>query len=681
VASQVTAGGSLTAEAGKAGAGDLVVAGSTLASGGAMSLKAADELVIASVQDTSSSSYSSSNKGTWSSKTLDKTASSSTVVKSELKSGDDMGLESSDGGVTIKASKLESGGSVRLESASGEIALLTDTSSTFSQEKKSGSNVVWQSTRDKGAYDQVVEHTEITATGAIQVIAAQGIRVEYRDTGNVDDSITQLSKQPGLAWMEQLRGDPRVNWQAVAEAHQNWDYKSEGLTGAGAALLSLAVAVATYGVGSGLESLVTEALTESLGAAWATGASMAGSAAQAGFASLCSQAAVGLVNNKGDVLATLQGLASDQGMRALASAMLTASLITGANAGLAKIDGLKDAVKAGDWAGKAVQDTLVTGTVQAGVGTALYGGDLGQNLLDGLRGAAVDSLGADLATRIGDAAKTNKIDNVSRMIAHAALGGAMAAADGGDAASGALGAVVGEVAAQAFLEEKLKKGISEKDLPALEERGVNLAKLAAGMAAAVAGADVDTAAHTADNAARNNALDTIWDGLCILYDSGKIAYGLYKDDKGMVREGFIDLAGDTAAFFIPMVPAGMTRLARAGKAAEAADKATDAIKATERADNVVNAERLRKQLAGEEAGSLLFTAEGKLTKEALGRATELKGIKLGNPNIPAGYTKYTIPIERTPTGKGEIHFYGKPGPNGVEPWYGLDYKVKLTPKK
>lgn len=82
------------------------------------------------------------------------------------------------------------------------------------------------------------------------------------------------------------------------------------------------------------------------------------------------------------------------------------------------------------------------------------------------------------------------------------------------------------------------------------------------MAAAVAGADVDTAAGTADNAARNNALDTVWDGLCILYDSGKIAYGLYKDDKGMVREGFIDLASDSAAFFIPMVPAGMTKLAK-----------------------------------------------------------------------------------------------------------------------
>lgn len=316
--------------------------------------------------------------------------------------------------------------------------------------------------------------------------------------------------------------------------------------------------------------------------------------------------------------------------------MLTASLTSGLTTKLAEYEGINEAVKAGGLAGKVTQDAVIGGTVQAGVGTALYGGNLGQNLLDGLRGAAVDSLGADLATRIGNAAKTNKIDNVSRMIAHAALGGAMAAADGGDAASGALGAVVGEVAAQAFLVEKLKKGITEEDLPALKERGVNLAKLAAGMAAAVAGADVDTAAGTADNAARNNALDTIWDGLCILYDSGKIAYGLYKDDKGMVREGFIDLAGDTAAFFIPMVPAGLSRVARsadkAAEAAKAAEKVGDAAKV---ADEVKSLDKLSDaiKIAEETAGAPLPTAITGYTRHGINQAISRNGVGVSNSAI------------------------------------------------
>lgn len=243
------------------------------------------------------------------------------------------------------------------------------------------------------------------------------------------------------------------------------------------------------------------------------------------------------------------------------------------------------------------------------------------------------------------------------------------------------------LAAQAFLAEKLKTGISKDDIPALEERGVNLAKLAAGMAAAVAGADVDTAARTGDNAARNNALDTVWDGLCILYDSGKIAYGLYKDDKGMVREGFIDLAADTAAFFIPMVPAGMTKLARGGittveaaEAIRAADKATDAIKATGRADNVVNGERLRKQLLFEEASSK-FSAEGKLTKEALESAKEIMvSSKLRNPTNPEGCIKFETTTSRSPSGDFKVHFYARKGPGDklIDPLHGLDYKAKLN---
>jgi len=179
---------------------------------------------------------------------------------------------------------------------------------------------------------------------------------------------------------------------------------------------------------------------------------------------------------------------------------------------------------------------------------------------------------------IGAAYKDKDINSVVHKIAHAALGGALAAANGQDAASGALGAVVGEVTAEAFLANKLKTGISKADMPALEELGINYGKLAAGLVAALSGADVGTASMTADNAVRNNWAESAWDLLFVFWDLGKIQYGRYIDDKGMVQEGFIDLAVDSAALLIPMVPAGMTRLARAGKAAEAADKTTDAIK-------------------------------------------------------------------------------------------------------
>jgi hypothetical protein len=134
----------------------------------------------------------------------------------------------------------------------------------------------------------------------------------------------------------------------------------------------------------------------------------------------------------------------------------------------------------------------------------------------------------------------------------------------------------------------LRDGITLEDVNDLQRRGVNLARLAAGLSAFVAGQDVNVAADAGINAAQNNALDTIWDALSILYDSGKIGYGLYKGDDGLVREGFVDLTADSAALLVPMVPAGLTKLKRATAAvnntvdaARAGDKVVDGVDATQ----------------------------------------------------------------------------------------------------
>jgi hypothetical protein len=225
-----------------------------------------------------------------------------------------------------------------------------------------------------------------------------------------------------------------------------------------------------------------------------------------------------------------------QAMRALASAMLTASLTTGAM-DLAGLKDLSQATNAREYIERVAQESVIKGGVQAGVGTTLYGGDLGQNLLNGLRDSAVDTLGADLATQIGEAARNNKLDDVSRMIAHAALGGAMAAADGKDAASGALGAVVGEITADALgreLKEKLNNGsMTAKDVESWIGRGVDISKLAAGIAAAAAGLDVNTAAQTGGNAAQNNSLKSLLTAIyVVIIGKGNLIDGLASIGRG-----------------------------------------------------------------------------------------------------------------------------------------------------
>ena len=65
-------------------------------------------------------------------------------------------------------------------------------------------------------------------------------------------TVTSLSSQPGMAWMGQLQNDPsvkdKINWTAVTQAHDSWDYKQQGLTKEGAAIVTLVVAYFTAGI-------------------------------------------------------------------------------------------------------------------------------------------------------------------------------------------------------------------------------------------------------------------------------------------------------------------------------------------------------------------------------------------------------------------------------------------------
>jgi RHS repeat-associated protein len=58
-------------------------------------------------------------------------------------------------------------------------------------------------------------------------------------------------------------------------------------------------------------------------------------------------------------------------------------------------------------------------------------------------------------------------------------------------------------------------------------------------------------------------LDTIFDAASLVYDIGKISVGYATGNPQLVSDGLVDLASDTAALFIPYVPAGSTKVARA----------------------------------------------------------------------------------------------------------------------
>jgi filamentous hemagglutinin len=293
----------------------------------------------------------------------------------------------------------------------------------------------------------------------------------------------------------------------------------------------VAVALTVTGVGSAFATSLTGINSA---AATAAGTTLTAtqvavhSAVAAGFNSLVSQASVQLVANQGDVGAVLKAMATEDTVRSLATVMLTAGLTqgllnaAGVSSNPALLSEAESMAETMDILSTALQRTAIQAGVSAGVNTAINGGDLGQNLTNSLRTAAVTTLGAQVAGEIGLAYREGDLNYVSHKIAHAALGAAMGEALSGDAAAGAIGAMVGEMTAEAIVKtflhhqlanpEGLKNLTDEEarqlgaDMDRLKATGVDLSKLSAGLAAALAGKDIDTAATTGGNAAEHNAL-------------------------------------------------------------------------------------------------------------------------------------------------------------------------------
>jgi filamentous hemagglutinin len=178
-----------------------------------------------------------------------------------------------------------------------------------------------------------------------------------------------------------------VTWQAVQEAHQSWNYSSQGLSGPAAAVIAIAVAIATQGAGAAL-----------LGAAGGLGGAVGGAMANAAFTALVSQASISMINNRGNIGKVLQELGSVETAKNLAITMAAAGAF----------------YQVGTWTEGHFND----GTV------------LDQN---GRPLTAVERADQYLGT----------VNHAANIVDHAVVGGAVSMANGGDFASGALSAGFG----------------------------------------------------------------------------------------------------------------------------------------------------------------------------------------------------------------------------------------------
>ena len=227
-------------------------------------------------------------------------------------------LVSNSGGDTLlQGTQVSAGGGYAFNAGVGEKAradariILEGVKTTVQQSRTSKSDaVVWQTLTNSGSNTETLALPSFAGGGTFS--APGGISVQIPE-GNFKNQIQTLSQQPGMGYLNDLAARKDVNWQAVKLANDQWNYSQSGLTPAGAALIGLAVAMATGGTGASLIG---------------TTGTVSTAAANAAFTSLAAQASITLINNKGDVGKTLKELGNSHTVKNMIIAAGVAGVTT-----------------------------------------------------------------------------------------------------------------------------------------------------------------------------------------------------------------------------------------------------------------------------------------------------------------------------------------------------------------
>jgi filamentous hemagglutinin family protein len=515
---------------------------------------------------------SSSGGGLFGSKTSkDSQSFSQGVNANKFTAGAEGTLLEAEGTITDRASQYK--GPARLKSHKDKVRLLTDKSKQFSHEKKSSSDIVWQSKSDRGSSDEQVHMVQ--APDGLKAEGAKGVDVEIKAHGNLAQSIAALEQMPGTAWVKDLAKDPTVTWGLISEAHEHWNYKSQGLTPAASAVLALAVTIATGGAGSTFGAAVAgnSAVASAAASVGISQAAMAGMVS-VGFKTLVAQATVSLVNNQGDLGKVLKDMGSQSNLRSLAAAVVTAGLVS--HAGLP--------VQPTGFTGH-LQASAIKSTIGAGVSLAMEGGNLNSAMNNIARGTVAGTIGGVVANEISAGYGADLMDPITHKVLHGVLGAATGAILSDDLRSGvwsgAIGGVVSEVAAdmmkkgaedralerslQAAAEGRPFSQIEMKEAFAEEAHKVaDLSRLAAATTALGLGQNVNISLATGTNAVENNFVPLVVAGIWV---AGGIwtAYDTYTtfQEKGvdaavekLVVDGLVTVATGAAG---KLVMKGATR--------------------------------------------------------------------------------------------------------------------------
>lgn len=516
--------------------------------------KSAGELESKTVHDIFKEQKKSESKGgvCRNKKKKETEKTSDKVACNDFEAGEDVRLESN-GNNTQQATHVKSGGATNIISHQGKVIIKADKSYEMRSLQKSSKSAVWQSQQQKGRYDETVEMLEILAGGGIHISGAQGVEVEIKGGKKKSRAKDPFEDHAETAWVKGLRKDPKVTWHLIAEEHKKWNKKAQGLTGPAAAVISLAIAIATQGAGAGLIAGLTTNAT-------------VGAMSSAVFTSLVSQASISLINNQGNIGQVLKEMGSQQNLRSLATSVASAGITHGLSSKLGLPENAKGFTQH-------FQKNLVSSGTSAGLSMLIHDQDVKDALLQAAKGVASGTIGGLMANNIGAAYGDGELDWTMHKLAHGALGAFTGAILGDDPAAGALAGALGGMASE-IIADSMKDGATEKAMEralekaAAEGRGLsyedvrvalseevrkvaNIGRLGAALSAFVLNEDVNIATSTATNAVDNNFVPLLLVGLSVasvLY-SGYEVYSAYEEGGAkaalveLAKQGLINLAG------------------------------------------------------------------------------------------------------------------------------------------
>ncbi|WP_273835914.1 DUF637 domain-containing protein [Serratia marcescens] len=375
---------------------------------------------------------------------------------------------------TYEASKIAAGQNARLTSTHGQVHFRAVKNTSFEQ-TVSNSKGFFIKQANKGYEDNKWVLPSIHTGGTLTVEAAKGVSadVKVKNGQALQSAIDALGNMPGTTWVKDLNKRNDVQWSKVKDAYDSWDYKSQHLNPAVAAVIAIAAAAVT--AGSSLAATAASSVSGAVG-----GGAITSGAVTAGMSSLASQAAVALVENQGNLSKTLQALGSNENVKATATAMAIGGALNGFDSAMGWS---KDAagkplnpnnvklpqLSNGDWS-KVAQRVAGQSVISSSLNTAINGGSFKDNLTNALLANIGSQVQAEGANLIGDNGEV--LGAAGKSVSHAVVAGIAAEigrGDGKGAAAGALAAELAGVVMQSTLFEPANLNEKERQLYRLQE--------------------------------------------------------------------------------------------------------------------------------------------------------------------------------------------------------------------